>query len=82
MKLLQIKHVTLQQIKKGNVPLKTKYSGNVLSVSPPGKHNTETKKNSRNNFSWGLTSNKEALFLDTLTAHTVLHMIESGDMSG
>lgn len=45
MKLLQIKHVTLQQIKKGNVPLKTKYSGNVLSVSPPGKHNTETKKN-------------------------------------
>ena len=26
------------------------------------------KKTSRNNFSWGLTSNKEALFLDTLTA--------------
>lgn len=40
------------------------------------------KKNSHNNFSWGLTSNKEALFLDTLTAHTVLHMIESGDVSG
>lgn len=40
------------------------------------------QKNSRNNFSWGLTSNKEALFHNTLTAHTVSHMIESGDVSG